>query len=221
MGDNNLIKRREKNLGKNKLKKKRSMGRKIKENFEEYLNDNNYIENENYNGNVPEIQSLLDYFSKYQKSNLKYPRDFQNLDYYIDYLISAFPLFTDLFDRNINSKKFTDDKNKIFKNLNEILKTKIEKLNLEIDKIIRQKEKIRPIISYINYKPNIPPVTMNQFLPPNNNRGENRANNNRGENRANNNRGENRANNNSVHINEWPMLGTGTNVFSNKKSKRK
>jgi hypothetical protein len=189
MGDNLIERERreKKNLGKNKLKTKRNMGRNIENMSREYLNGNKN-QNEYYNGNVPEIQSLLDYFSKFRQNKLQYGRDFENLDYFIDYLISAFPMFIEFFDRNNSSKKFIDDKKKIFKNLNEILKKKIEQLNLEIDKNIRQKEKINSIISYINYKSNIPPVTMNQFLPLNN-------------------------------TTEWPMLGT--NVFSNKKSKRK
>lgn len=179
MGD---YSRSESGMGKKKLNQKRSISRNIKDSLEAY----DFNTNQNLYRNVQGIQSLLDYFSKYNKRQLQTKYDLRAQDFYIDFLISSFNELIEFFESNNNSQKFIQDKKKIIKNLNEILIPKIEQLNLEIDRIIRQKEKLESIISYINNKSSIPPITMNQFMPLNS------------------------------PSNEWPALGTKGNSSKSK-----
>lgn len=178
----------ESGMGKKKLNQKRSIRENISNDLEAYDFYTNQNLNRNVQGrNVQGIQSLLDYFSKYNKRQLQTKYDLRAQDFYIDFLISSFNELIEFFESNNNSQKFIQDKKKIIKNLNEILIPKIEQLNLEIDRIIRQKEKLESIISYINNKSSIPPITMNQFMPLNSPR------------------------------NEWPALGTKGNSSKSKR----
>jgi hypothetical protein len=170
-------------------KKRRDMFRKTIQNSLEYNNNNN--QNEFVNDNVREtkegIKSLLNYFSEYKREQLQTRNDLKLQDYYINLLIDKFDELIKVFESN-TSKSFINVKKKIIKNLNEILIPKIEQLNREIDRNIRQKEEFESIISSINYKSNIPPMTMSNHL------------------RTNSPSSKTRANSIKKNINEWPVL---------------
>jgi hypothetical protein len=160
----------------------------IENGLEEYYNNQNFNLNDNVQEKKKGIESLLKYFSEYKREQLQTKRDLNTQDYYIESLIHIFDELIEVFESN-NSKNFMDVKKKIIKNLNEILIPKIGQLTREIDRNIRQKEIFESIISSINYKSKIPPMTMNQFIPPNSPRGEISA------------------NYSKENINQWPVVG--------------
>ena len=84
---------------------------------------------------------------------------------YIGFLVEEFQEFINVVESN-NSKNFRDIKKKIIENLNEFVIPHIRILDSKIRDNINQKEKLELIVSsLIKKKSNIPPVTMNQFIP--------------------------------------------------------
>jgi hypothetical protein len=139
---------------------------KIKTGLENY--ENNQYGNNEINNRLQNVknrtESLLNYWGKnIEPNNNKY--GWINLDENIGFLVEEFQEFINVVESN-NSKNFRDVKKKIIENLNRFVIPHIRILDSKIRDNINQKEKLELIVSsLIKKNSNIPPLTMNQFIP--------------------------------------------------------